>query len=386
MKTRDFLLATSLRFLPFLFALAFSFSGYTNIAIFVILFLSFWYLILNWQIVIRDRWALFVIGFFLAIAAKDGIMFALGKGSFVAFAKSGSRPVVLAGCSAMLHAHSRKDIERALMDGFWVTFSYLLIIFILMRFRKLPIIYNINTFGMTGIWAAILTGTNRWQNKIKNSRLEALAILISVLILVLQDVYFSGGFEGSRTAIFAMITAICFILFSETKYAMVFARLELALVLVFILVGSMVFIPQLNDLLSNRQYLWQAFLRKGLEQPLIGWGFTTEADNIRLVSSYMIDTPFYDAFAKTGLGPHNSFLAMFFENGVIALAGYITLLLARIRAMRPPLTMFDVSLLAYLVFMSLDAMAPGGLTVLGYFLGICILEVPERSQEDKENR
>ncbi|HNV36965.1 MAG TPA: hypothetical protein PKL79_08095, partial [Rectinema sp.] len=121
-------------------------------------------------------------------------------------------------------------------------------------------------------------------------------------------------------------------------------------------------------------------------QPLIGWGFTTEADNIRLVSSYMIDTPFYDAFAKTGLGPHNSFLAMFFENGVIALAGYITLLLARIRAMRPPLTMFDVSLLAYLVFMSLDAMAPGGLTVLGYFLGICILEVPERSQEDKENR
>ena len=183
-----------------------------------------------------------------------------------------------------------------------------------------------------------------------------------------------------------MITAIFFVLFSETKYAMVFARLELALVLVFILIGSMVFIPQLNDLLANRQYLWQAFLRKGLEQPLIGWGFTTEADNIRLVSSYMIDTPFYDAFAKTGLGPHNSFLAMFFENGVIALAGYITLLLARIRAMRPPLTMFDVSLLAYLVFMSLDAMAPGGLTVLGYFLGICILEVPERSQEDKENR
>jgi len=386
MKTRDFLLATSLRFLPFLFALAFSFSGYTNIAIFVILFLSFWYLILNWQIVIRDRWALFVIGFFLAIAAKDGIMFALGKGSFVAFAKSGSRPVVLAGCSAMLHAHSRKDIERALMYGFWVTFSYLLIIFILMRFNILPMIYNANTFGMIGIWAAILTGTNRWQNKIKNSRLEALAILISVLILVLQDVYFSGGFEGSRTAIFAMITAICFILFSETKYAMVLARLELVLVLVFILIGSMVFIPQLNDLLANRQYLWQAFLRKGLEQPLIGWGFTTEADNIRLVSSYMIDTPFYDAFAKTGFGPHNSFLAMFFENGVIALAGYITLLLARIRAMRPPLTMFDVSLLAYLVFMSLDAMAPGGLTVLGYFLGICILEVPERFQEDRENR
>jgi len=374
MKTRDFLLATSLRFLPFLFALAFSFSGYTNIAIFVILFLSFWYLILNWQIVIRDRWALFVIGFFLAIAAKDGIMFALGKGSFVAFAKSGSRPVVLAGCSAMLHAHSRKDIERALMYGFWVTFSYLLIIFILMRFNILPMIYNANTFGMIGIWAAILTGTNRWQNKIKNSRLEALAILISVLILVLQDVYFSGGFEGSRTAIFAMITAICFILFSETKYAMVLARLELVLVLVFILIGSMVFIPQLNDLLANRQYLWQAFLRKGLEQPLIGWGFTTEADNIRLVSSYMIDTPFYDAFAKTGFGPHNSF------------AGYITLLLARIRAMRPPLTMFDVSLLAYLVFMSLDAMAPGGLTVLGYFLGICILEVPERFQEDRENR
>lgn len=386
MKTRDFLLATSLRFLPFLFALAFSFSGYTNIAIFVVLFLSFWYLILNWQIVIRDRWALFVIGFFLAIAAKDGIMFALGKGSFVAFAKSGSRPVVLAGCSAMLHAHSRKDIERALVYGFWVTFSYLLIIFILMRFNILPMIYNANTFGMIGIWAAILTGTNRWQNKIKNSRLEALAILISVLILVLQDVYFSGGFEGSRTAIFAMITAICFILFSETKYAMVLARLELALVLVFILIGSMVFIPQLNDLLANRQYLWQAFLRKGLEQPLIGWGFTTEADNIRLVSSYMIDTPFYDAFAKTGFGPHNSLLAMFFENGVIAFAGYIALLFARIRAMRPPLTMFDVSLLAYLVFMSLDAMAPGGLTVLGYFLGICILEVPERSQEDKENR
>ncbi|HRU78571.1 MAG TPA: hypothetical protein P5214_09285, partial [Rectinema sp.] len=71
MKTRDFLLATCLHFLPFLFALAFSFSGYTNIAIFVILFLSFWYLILNWQIVIRDRWALCVIGFFLAIAAKD---------------------------------------------------------------------------------------------------------------------------------------------------------------------------------------------------------------------------------------------------------------------------------------------------------------------------
>ncbi|HQK09438.1 MAG TPA: O-antigen ligase family protein [Rectinema sp.] len=384
MKTRDSLFATSLRFLPFLFALAFSFSGYTNIAIFVILFLSFWYLILNWQIVIRDRWALCVIGFFLAIAAKDGIMFALGKGSFVAFAKSGSRPVVLAGCSAMLYAHSREDIERALSVGFSVTFFYLFIIFIFMRFKILPMIYNANTFGMVGIWAAILTGTNKWQNKTKNSKLQALAILISMFILVLQDAFFSGSFEGSRTAVFAMIAALCFILLSETKYAIILARLELAVVLVFIFIGSMVFIPQFNDLLANRQYLWQAFLRKGLEQPLLGWGFTTEAANIHLVSSYMIDTPFYDSFAKTGLGPHNSFLAMFFENGVIALAGYITLLIARIRAIRVPLTMFDVSLLAYFIFMSLDAMAPGGLTVLGYFLGLCILAVPEKAQKNKD--
>jgi hypothetical protein len=75
---------------------------------------------------------------------------------------------------------------------------------------------------------------------------------------------------------------------------------------------------------------------------------------------------------------------MFFENGVIALAGYITLLIARIRAIRVPLTMFDVSLLAYFIFMSLDAMAPGGLTVLGYFLGLCILAVPEKAQKNKD--
>ena len=85
--------------------------------------------------------------------------------------------------------------------------------------------------------------------------------------------------------------------------------------------------------------------------------------------------PIYDEFMAVGNGPHNSFLAMFFENGIIAIAIYIVLFIIRVLRTKSPPNFFDVSLVAFLVFMSTDAINSGGITFLGFFLGVCFLSV-----------
>jgi O-antigen ligase len=110
-----------------------------------------------------------------------------------------------------------------------------------------------------------------------------------------------------------------------------------------------------------------------MERPLLGWGYTDEGDNIRLVADKLRGMPIHDQFMASGLGPHNSLLAMFFENGALFALAYLALLFLRARKTGPRAGLFDVSLAAYIAFMSADAMAPGGVTFLGFYLGACLL-------------
>jgi len=127
--------------------------------------------------------------------------------------------------------------------------------------------------------------------------------------------------------------------------------------------------------LTHRQELWQAYWAKAWERPLTGWGWTSVEDNIRLLEPLLRGTTVYPQLVSVGLGPHNSFLAMFFENGLFALVGFVAIYLARIVKASLPLRPLDIALIAYIVMISLDAMMAGGLTYLGYFLGVYLLAV-----------
>jgi len=136
---------------------------------------------------------------------------------------------------------------------------------------------------------------------------------------------------------------------------------------------SLVFVPKIDAILTGRAELWTAYAAKGMERPLLGWGYTDEGDNLRLLADKLRGAPIYDQFMASGLGPHNSLLAMFFENGGLFALAYLALLLLRARRTGGRVGLFDLSLAAYLAFMSADAMAPGGITFLGFYLGACLL-------------
>jgi O-antigen ligase len=127
-------------------------------------------------------------------------------------------------------------------------------------------------------------------------------------------------------------------------------------------------------------------VQKGAERPLLGWGYTEEDDNRRLVGPLLEGKRAYEMIMRKGLGPHNAFLGMFFENGAIAALFFVTLFFLRVLRSSTPFGSFDVSLIAYIAFMSSDAMNPGGLTFLGYYLGICLLAVrPSAVNESRES-
>ena len=368
------LLEVSYKWLPYILGIAFSFSSYTYVGVALTLILSAWYLALGWKEIIKDKWSLVVIGFFLAITCKDAVEFVLKNETFAAFAKSGSRVFVLAGSAAMLLSYSRDKIERAFVIGYGIAAAWIGIVFIFMRFSVVPWIYNYNEFGDLAMWFPMLLGARLYSKGDKKSRTLAVIIFIASLAILGFDAV-GMKIQGSRTAPVALAVGFAFTLISDKKVSRWLGFALLIGAVGSIIVCALYFSPRIDTLLEHRQELWQAYWVKAFQRPLTGWGWTSAADNIRLLEPVMRGKFYYPEFIATGLGPHNSFLAIFFEDGILAFVGFIAVLIFKIAKSSHPLRPFDIALFAYIVVISLDAMMAGGLTYLGYFLGVCILSI-----------
>jgi hypothetical protein len=371
------LLARSYDIVPLALGIAFSFSDYTYIGVAIILFISAWYALLNWRVVLSDTWALTVLGFFLAIALKDGLLYALGSGSFTSFAKTGSRVVVLAGAAGLLNAYSKPQIEDIFETALAILAGTVSIITILMRLGLIPWINNANTFGMSFVWFPLLLAYRIQKKDGKRASSFSRLVLLAGFAIVLFEAIGMRE-QGSRTAPLAFLAGAFFVLSSKPRTQKYLGYGLFFIAIIATIYFSLTFDTSINKLLANRQYLWNAFAHKGLQRIWTGWGWTDSAANVRIVGDYMKNTPFYQAFLSKGYGPHNALLAMFFENGLIGFVAYCVLITARIAKSAHPFNFFDISFMAFIVFFSLDAFAPGGLSFLGYFLGICLLAVERK--------
>lgn len=342
-----------------------------------LLALCAFYGLLFWRGVLRNTWALLVIGLFAVLTLKDGALFALGTGSFLAFAKAGSRVVSLFGAAAIIACLPRERLERRML----VPLGMIALVFggsvFLMRKGARPFTLNPNTFGMLVAWfplalAALL--------KKKGGSYAWLGFLVLFTGFALIDYEArNAGMQGSRTAPLAYALGALYILLPR-PLRKPFALTSVSGALVAIVVLSFVFVPKIDQILAGRQQLWQAYAHKGLERPLTGWGYTDEAANKLLLDAELAGKPIYGQFAATGLGPHNGFLSMFFENGLLAFLAYGALfVLAALRTESAP-GPFDASLLAYIGFMSADAMTPGGVSFLGFYLGFCLVAAGSRRE------
>ncbi len=384
-NTKNRLLAISYEIVPLALGVAFSFSDYTYIGVAIILFTSAWYLLLNWKAVLSDKWALMVLGFFVAIALKDGVLYAMGSGSFKAFVKSGSRVFVLGGAAGLLNAYTRQEIEDIFGAALAILAGAVTIITILMRLGVIPWINNANTFGMSFVWFPLFLAYIVQKKRRQNAAALSWMVLLAGFSIVLFEAIGMRE-QGSRTAPLAFLVGSFFLLASNSR---THVQRHLGYVLFFMAIiatiyFSLTFDGTINKLLANRQYLWNAFAHKGLEHIWIGWGWTDSADNVRMINEYMKNTPFYEGFLSNGFGPHNSMLAMFFENGLFAILAYCMLIFARITKSTSPFGFFDISLMVYIVFFSLDAFAPGGLSFLGFYLGICLLAADKKRVMSKD--
>jgi O-antigen ligase len=372
------LLRASGAFLPALLAAAFTLSYYTNIGTLVILGLSAWYIALGWRKVAAWPWALAVIGLFALVALKDGMLLLLGEGGFRSFAKSGSRIVSLAGAAALLASHPRERVERAFETALGITLGFVLLAFVAARAGIAPWLFNTNALGMLGAWYPLVLAARLRRGADARARRLAVAILVIGFLVFLWDVLSPS--PGSRTAIPAYLLGAAFVLAPRGKHLGRAGATLVVLAMASSTLLSQVFVPRLDELLSRRQQIWSAFVEKGLERPILGWGYTEEDDNRRLVGPLLEGRSEYESFMRKGLGAHNAFISMFFENGLVAVLVLVALLAWRARRMEDPPGPFDVSLMAYLVFMSMDAFSAGGITFLGYYLGICLLALPPESR------
>lgn len=375
-RVKDRLLSIAYTIVPLLLGIAFSVGDFTYIGVALIVAVSAWYLILGWKAVLSNQWALLVIGFFLAIALKDGTLFALGQGSFKAFAKSGSRVFVLAGTAAFLMAYEKHTIEKAFGTALGIAAAAAAAMTILARLGVIPWIINANMFGETFVWFPLYLAYTTKKKGTRKANVLSLVILLAGFAIVLFEA-FGMREQGSRAAPLAFLAGAFFLIISrlEPKLRKWLAYALLAGAVAAIFYCSLTFDERINNLLANRQYLWNAYAHKGIEHIWFGWGWTDSSDNQRIIGEYMKNTPFYQGFVSRGFGPHNSLLAMFFENGILALIAYIGLVVARIARARVPFSFFDISLMAFIVFFSIDAFAPGALSFLGYYLGVCLLAV-----------
>ena len=335
------------------------------------------YGLLFWRNVLRNNWALVVIGLFAALTIKDGALFALGTGSFLAFAKAGSRVVSLFGAAAMIACLPRERLERRML----VPLGMIALVFggsvFLMRKGALPYTLNANTFGMLVAWFPLALAALLKKKGDSYAWLGFLVLFVGFAFIEYDARIV--GMPGSRTAPLAYALGALYILLPGSLRKP-FALASVSGALIALVVLAFVFVPKIDQLLAGRQQLWQAYAHKGFERPLTGWGYTDEAANKLLLDAELAGKPIYGQFAATGLGPHNGFLSMFFENGLLAFLAYSALfVLAAWRTESAP-GPFDASLLAYIGFMSADAMTPGGVSFLGFYLGFCLLAAGSRRE------
>jgi hypothetical protein len=377
---RERVLSASAPFFPWLLGVAFAFGNIPRfywVGIGLLLFLAVWYGLWNFRAALSSRWALLVVGFFAAIALKDGILWAAGAGRFDSFAKSGSRIVSLFGAAAMLAAYPRKETERAFGLALGVSAAIIAAEALLVLWGKAgqPVM-NSNTFGMLFAWLPLY-----FALRLREKGKAWAEILAAVVGLAGLGLLYYHGFKlgGDRTAPIAYAVGLVYLYLANplrsrpSRAPRALLAVEVACAAAAIAFLSLVFVPKIDAILTGRAELWGAYAAKGMERPLLGWGYTDEGDNIRLVADKLRGMPIHDQFMASGLGPHNSLLAMFFENGALFALAYLALLFLRARKTGPRAGLFDVSLAAYIAFMSADAMAPGGVTFLGFYLGACLL-------------
>lgn len=383
---RERVLGASERVFPWVLGVGFAFSNVPRfywIGVGMLLFAALWYAAWNWRAAFASPWALLVLGFFAAIALKDGLLWTLGSGRFNAFAKSGSRIVSLFGVAAMLAAYRKDASERFFGLALGVSAALIAAEAFLVRAGKAaqPVM-NPNTFGMLFAWLPLFA-VLRLREKGK-AWTEALAAFIGLAGLVILS--FDGiKAMGDRTAPLAYLLALLYVYLANPSLLrrregatgepwprrLLCAEVVGAIIAIALL--STVYVPAVDSLLSRRQELWMAYAQKGAERPFLGWGYTEGEENRALVGAELKGKPIYEEFMGMGLGPHNAILAMFFENGALFALAYAALLWLRAKKTASRAGLFDVSLVAYIAFMSADAMAPGGITFLGFYLGACLL-------------
>ncbi|MBL8966566.1 MAG: hypothetical protein JNG85_06100, partial [Spirochaetaceae bacterium] len=320
--------------------------------------------------VVGDRWFLLVLSFFALIALKDGVLLALGTGSRLAFMKSSSRIPSLFGAAAMFIAVPKERREVSWLTAVGIVSIGMGTLVILMRKGLLPFTLNPNTFGMLFAWFPLGLGA-MLRAKGGRAAWAGRAVLLAGLIILYTEARFLDV-QGSRTAALAFALG-AFYLAVPDKIRRTTAIVIAAAAILAIIVFSLHYVPALDKALAGRQELWQGYASKGLERPLLGWGFTDGEDNKRLLDSTMRGKAIYGEFAYGGLGPHNGFLAMFFENGLFVFLGYVAIFLTAVWRGRGKAGILPASLMAYVGFMSADAMAPGGITFLGFYLGLCLM-------------
>jgi O-antigen ligase len=307
---------------------------------------------------------------YAAIALKDCAIWLLADGSFTAFAKSGSRIVSLFGAAAILSAYDREKAERVFGTALGVFAAGIALITLLMRFKTIPHILNANSFGMDFCWFPLCIVSMIRRKAGAKAEAAALAVGIGGAAIIAAEAFLNNG---SRTAPIAYLAGLLFIYLARPLGGRKLTVAVVVMAIAGIFALSITFSPKLNSILAHRQELWNAYASKGAEKPLTGWGYTGPDENKRLLDDKLTGKPVYEMFSQTGLGPHNSFLSMFFENGIIAAAFFAVLLIARaFKSKRNP-DIFDTSFIVFLVFMSTDAMSAGGITFLGFFLGACVL-------------
>lgn len=367
---------------PWILGIAFVFSNIPRfywIGIGLIVLSALWFSAWNIREVLSSRWALIVIGFFAAIALKDGVLWILGAGGFKAFAKSGSRVISLFGAAGILLAYQRKKGER--LFGIALGLSAALIAaetFLVRRgLASLPLM-SPNNFGMLFLWYPLYL-VLRLREKGKGwAEFLAAAVGLAGLGILYYD-----GFKayGDRTAPIAYALALIYLYIANPSARRAARPARPRWLLGIEVIGAaatisflcLVYVPKIDAFLSHRQELWMAYSAKGAQRPLVGWGYTEEGDNLRLMSDMLRGKPIYGEFMATGLGAHNSFLAMFFENGAVFALAYVLLLLLRARKAGGRADIFDVSLVALIGLMSADVIAPGGISFFGFYLGVCLL-------------
>jgi hypothetical protein len=356
--------------LPWTLGIAFVFGDYTYIGAILTVALCLWYSAWNWRAVLSWKWAMMVLGFFAALALKDCVMWLAGAEQFISFAKSGSRIISLFGAAAILSAYEDEKAEQIYGNALGLFAAVIAVATLLIRMGKLPALLNPNSFGMDCCWFPLyLVIVLRRRGGAKLESYAALVALAGGAIVALEAFKNSG----SRTAPIAYVVALLFIYLARPLGA---RRLSIGVfILAIASIGffSMTYLPNLDNLLSHRQELWNAYITKGAERPFLGWGYIDPTSAKSLLGSKLNSRPIYIEFMAAGYGPHNSFLAMFFENGAIAIVLYTILLIVRAAKAKKKPDLFDVSFIAFIVFMSSDAMNAGGITFLGFFLGTCLL-------------